>query len=108
MNRPWTCETDMKFLGIASANVDFTAEAALQDALEALPAETTVVSVAHRAATLAWMDRIITVDAGRIVESGVPEDLLRQQDSHFYQAIARDGEGAIRSALAVARKHNRR
>ncbi|KAK0756023.1 hypothetical protein N5P37_011396 [Trichoderma harzianum] len=92
----------------ASANVDFTAEAALQDALEALPAETTVVSVAHRAATLAWMDRIITVDAGRIVESGVPEDLLRQQDSHFYQAIARDGEGAIRSALAVARKHNRR
>ncbi|KAF3069892.1 ABC transporter C family member 10 [Trichoderma lentiforme] len=92
----------------ASANVDFTAEAALQDALEALPAETTVVSVAHRAATLAWMDRIITVDAGRIVESGVPEDLLRQQDSHFYQAIARDGEGAIRSALVAARKHNRR
>ncbi|KAJ4855595.1 ABC transporter domain-containing protein [Trichoderma breve] len=92
----------------ASANVDFTAEAALQDALGALPAETTVVSVAHRAATLAWMDRIITVDAGRIVESGVPEDLLRQQDSHFYQAIARDGEGAIRSALAAARKHNRR
>lgn len=98
----------MRFLGLASANVDFTAEAALQDALEALPAETTVVSVAHRAATLAWMDRIITVDAGRIVESGVPEDLLRQQDSHFYQAIARDGEGAIRSALVAARKHNRR
>ncbi|KAL7952495.1 P-loop containing nucleoside triphosphate hydrolase protein [Trichoderma compactum] len=88
----------------ASAIVDFTAEAALQDALEALPAETTVVSVAHRAATLAWMDRIITVDAGRIVESGVPEDLLRQQDSHFDKAIAREGEGAIGSALAVARK----
>lgn len=92
---------------IASANVDFAAEAALQEALEALPAGTTVVSVAHRAATLSWMDRIITVDSGRIVEDGAPKDLLRQQNSYFYQVIARDGEGAIRSALAVAQKHNR-
>ncbi|GFP57227.1 multidrug resistance-associated protein 4 [Trichoderma asperellum] len=91
----------------ASANVDFAAEAALQEALEALPAGTTVVSVAHRAATLSWMDRIITVDSGRIVEDGAPEDLLSQQNSYFYQVIARDGEGAIRSALAVAQKHNR-
>ncbi|UKZ95219.1 uncharacterized protein TrAFT101_010069 [Trichoderma asperellum] len=91
----------------ASANVDFAAEAALQEALEALPAGTTVVSVAHRAATLSWMDRIITVDSGRIVEDGAPKDLLRQQNSYFYQVIARDGEGAIRSALAVAQKHNR-
>ncbi|UKZ57188.1 hypothetical protein TrVGV298_011040 [Trichoderma virens] len=90
----------------ASANVDFPAETALQDAFQALPVETTVVSVAHRAATLAWMDRIITVDAGRIVENGTPENLLRQQDSCFYQAVAREGEGAIRSALAVARKQN--
>ncbi|KAK2616712.1 hypothetical protein QQS21_000324 [Conoideocrella luteorostrata] len=88
----------------ASANVDFTADAALQDALEALPAGTTVVSVAHRAATLTWMDRIITMDSGRIVESGAPEELLKQQDSYFYQVIAREGEGAVHSALAAAGK----
>ncbi|EHK26736.1 uncharacterized protein TRIVIDRAFT_34120 [Trichoderma virens Gv29-8] len=100
------CKTDITLAGLASANVDFPAETALQDAFQALPVETTVVSVAHRAATLAWMDRIITVDAGRIVENGTPENLLRQQDSCFYQAVAREGEGAIRSALAVARKQN--
>lgn len=90
--------------GTASANVDFTAEAALQDALEALPAETTVVSVAHRAATLAWMDRVITVDSGRIVEDGTPADLLQQRESYFYQVIAREGDGAVRTALATASK----
>jgi len=36
----------------------------------------TVIAIAHRLSTLARMDRIIVLDAGRVVEEGTHDDLL--------------------------------
>ncbi|KAM0738275.1 hypothetical protein ACQRIT_006012 [Beauveria bassiana] len=60
----------------AWANVDFASDEALQRAWQALPSETTVIMIAHRASSLAWMDRILVMDNGRVVEDGSPADLL--------------------------------
>ncbi|MBM0278067.1 ABC transporter ATP-binding protein [Micromonospora tarensis] len=60
----------------ATAHLDSTSEAAVQDALaEALTGRTSVV-IAHRLSTIRAADQILVVEDGRIVERGRHSDLL--------------------------------
>ncbi|WP_328774417.1 ABC transporter ATP-binding protein [Streptomyces sp. NBC_00286] len=60
----------------ATAHLDNTSEAAVQEALtEALSGRTAVV-IAHRLSTVRAADTILVVEAGRIVERGTHEELL--------------------------------
>ncbi|MEV7982816.1 ABC transporter ATP-binding protein [Streptomyces sp. NPDC086519] len=60
----------------ATAHLDNTSEAAVQEALtEALEGRTAVV-IAHRLSTIRAADQILVVEAGRIVERGTHEALL--------------------------------
>ncbi|MFF5199364.1 ABC transporter ATP-binding protein [Micromonospora sp. C97] len=60
----------------ATAHLDSTSEAAVQEALaEALTGRTSVV-IAHRLSTIRAADQILVVEAGRIVERGRHSDLL--------------------------------
>ncbi|WP_344397649.1 ABC transporter ATP-binding protein [Streptomyces vastus] len=60
----------------ATAHLDNTSEAAVQEALtEALEGRTAVV-IAHRLSTVRAADTILVVEAGRIVERGTHEELL--------------------------------
>ncbi|KAJ4145511.1 hypothetical protein LMH87_004359 [Akanthomyces muscarius] len=88
----------------ASANVDFTSDDALQRAWQALPASTTMITIAHRASSLAWMDRVLVMDGGKLVEDGKPRDLLAGPDgsSYYRAAIEKDGSKAVEAALQVA------
>ncbi|MGW0211069.1 ABC transporter ATP-binding protein [Streptomyces sp. NPDC003233] len=60
----------------ATAHLDNTSEAAVQEALtEALEGRTAVV-IAHRLSTVRAADQILVVESGRIVERGTHEELL--------------------------------
>jgi ATP-binding cassette subfamily C protein len=60
----------------ATAHLDNTSEAAVQEALtEALDGRTAVV-IAHRLSTVRSADQILVVEAGRIVERGTHDELL--------------------------------
>jgi ATP-binding cassette subfamily B protein len=62
----------------ATAHLDSTSEAAVQEALaEALDGRTALV-IAHRLSTIRAADQILVVEAGRVVERGTHEELLRQ------------------------------
>ncbi|MDT7736109.1 MAG: ATP-binding cassette, subfamily bacterial IrtB/YbtQ [Mycobacterium sp.] len=60
----------------ATSALDTENEAAVVDALTADPQPRTRVIVAHRLASIRHADRVLFLDAGRIVEDGTVEELL--------------------------------
>ncbi|MEY8839700.1 ABC transporter ATP-binding protein [Cribrihabitans sp. XS_ASV171] len=62
----------------ATSALDSEVEAAIQATLYGMMEGKTVIAIAHRLSTIAQMDRILVLDAGRIVEEGSHSDLLAQ------------------------------
>ncbi|MFN9471556.1 ABC transporter ATP-binding protein [Acidovorax sp.] len=60
----------------ATSALDSEVEAAIQQSLDGLMQGKTVIAIAHRLSTIAAMDRLIVLDAGRIVEEGTHAQLL--------------------------------
>jgi ATP-binding cassette subfamily C protein len=60
----------------ATAHLDNTSEAAVQEALAEALADRTAVVIAHRLSTVRAADLILVVEAGRVVERGDHESLL--------------------------------
>ena len=60
----------------ATSALDSEVEASIQSALDTAMQGKTVIAIAHRLSTLSQMDRIIVLDAGKIVEQGSHLELL--------------------------------
>ena len=66
----------------ATSALDTRSERRIQDALNVLMQDRTTLVIAHRLSTVEKADRIIVMDAGKIVESGTHAELL-QAGGHY-------------------------
>ncbi|APE31380.1 multidrug ABC transporter ATP-binding protein [Halomonas aestuarii] len=77
----------------ATSALDSEVEAAIQEQLYALMAGKTVIAIAHRLSTIAMLDRLVVIDAGRIVETGRHDELLARNG--LYAALWRRQSGGF-------------
>jgi ATP-binding cassette subfamily B multidrug efflux pump len=92
----------------ATSALDSEVEAAIQESLYRLMEGKTVLAIAHRLSTIAAMDRLIVLDAGRIVEEGDHRGLLARgglyarlwehQSGGFLGEVADDAEAQAQAA----------
>jgi ATP-binding cassette, subfamily B, multidrug efflux pump len=85
--RALLCNAPIYLLDDCFSDLDFATAAAVQNALTAELSTATVLMVAQRAHTVRSADRVIVLDAGRIVATGTPDELSRNNE--FYQEIVR-------------------
>jgi len=63
----------------ATANVDAENEKQLQDAIEELTRDKTIIMIAHRLKTVRNADQILVVDDGKIVQRGDHHSLIKEE-----------------------------
>ena len=66
----------------ATSSLDTQSERRIQDALHFLMQDRTTLVIAHRLSTVEKADKIIVIDAGRIVESGTHGELLAMNGNY--------------------------
>ena len=80
-------DAPLLLLDEATSALDAESERLVQDALDRLMEHRTTIVIAHRLATVRAADRIVVMDAGRIVEEGTHANLSRR--GGLYARLAR-------------------
>jgi ATP-binding cassette, subfamily B, bacterial len=80
-------DAPLLLLDEATSALDAESERLVQDALDRLMEHRTTIVIAHRLATVRAADRIVVMDAGRIVEEGTHASLSRR--GGLYARLAR-------------------
>ncbi len=74
--RAFLADPAVLILDEATSSLDIPSERLVQRALRTLLAERTAIIIAHRLTTVEIADRVLVLEAGRIVEDGAPHDLI--------------------------------
>ncbi len=75
--RAFLADPAVLVLDEATSSLDVPSERLVQRALRTILAERTAVIIAHRLSTVEIADRVLVMDAGRIIEDGTPAELIR-------------------------------
>ena len=74
--RAFLADPAVLILDEATSSLDVPSERLVQRALRTILADRTALIIAHRLSTVEIADRVLVMDAGRIVEDGAPDDLV--------------------------------
>lgn len=68
----------------ATSNIDTETETLIQDSLEKIMNDGTVIVVAHRLSTIQHANKIYVFNNGQIIEEGTHQELLKKQGRYYY------------------------
>tara|TARA_B100001142_G_scaffold111264_1_gene113225 strand:+ start:863 stop:2641 length:1779 start_codon:yes stop_codon:yes gene_type:complete len=80
--RVYVRDPKILILDEATASIDTATEELLQSALEKLAYDRTTIVIAHRLSTIVNADNILYLEAGRILESGTHNELLKHKTNY--------------------------
>jgi len=92
-------DPEILLLDDATSAVDATVEQAIHAALRTIMHDRTTLLVAHRRSTLHLADRIVVVDAGRVVDHGTDAELLER--CPLYRSISSGKDETPAKVLAT-------
>jgi len=72
-------DSPILILDEATSALDTESERYIQQSLETLMQNKTVIAIAHRLSTIAHLDRLLVLEQGKIIEQGTHETLIQQQ-----------------------------
>jgi ABC-type multidrug transport system fused ATPase/permease subunit len=78
----------------ATSHLDAESEALIQDALDRLLRDRTVLIIAHRLKLVYTTDRVVVMEQGRAIETGTHQSLLEQGGA--YRQLVASYEGGVR------------
>ncbi|MEM6517525.1 MAG: ABC transporter ATP-binding protein [Bacteroidota bacterium] len=81
--RAYVTNPSILVLDEATSSVDSHTEELIQNATDKITEGRTSIVIAHRLATVQQADQIIVMDAGKIVEKGTHEELLRIENGYY-------------------------
>ncbi|KAJ7042608.1 hypothetical protein C8F04DRAFT_1252025 [Mycena alexandri] len=77
----------------ATSAIDYKTDSVIQSSLRnELPKDTTLLTVAHRLQTIMDADKIMVLDAGRIVEFDTPKELLKNKNGMLRALVDESGD----------------
>ncbi|HYS35467.1 MAG TPA: ATP-binding cassette domain-containing protein, partial [Pseudonocardiaceae bacterium] len=88
--RAFLADPAVLILDEATSSLDVPSERLVQRALRTILADRTALIIAHRLSTVEIADRVLVMDAGRIVEDGAPDALIEggtEQESSRFAAL---------------------
>jgi ATP-binding cassette subfamily C (CFTR/MRP) protein 1 len=77
----------------ATGSVDRATEAVMSGVMREGFAGRTVLAVAHRGESVMDFERVVVMEGGRVVEVGVPGELMRVEESRFRALVEGAGGG---------------
>jgi ATP-binding cassette, subfamily B, bacterial len=97
--RAFLKDAPILLLDEATASLDSESEEAIREALGRLMRGRTVIAIAHRLSTLRSFDRVIMLQAGRIIEDGPPDRLMRR-GGPYRELVQREMSRLVKHAAA--------
>jgi ATP-binding cassette subfamily B protein len=73
----------------ATSALDAESEHLVQEALDKLMQSRTTVVIAHRLSTVRNADRVLVIQAGRIVQSGRHHELMNDREGMYFKLVNR-------------------
>jgi ATP-binding cassette, subfamily B, bacterial len=95
--RAFLKDAPLLLLDEATSALDGESEEAIREALGRLMNGRTVIAIAHRLSTVRNFDRIVVLQAGRIMQDG-PPDLLMRRDGLYRQLVQREMDRLTQAA----------